>query len=263
MKISVIIPTYKPQQWLEECLESIRLQTFDKREYEIIIVLNGCNEPYNTQIRSELRKMKGINIDLIQTDVSGVSNARNLGLYYAKGDYIAFIDDDDYVSPGYLQELYDIAVTGAFPVSNVIAFEDGSREVIGNYISDCYQRNKGKCNIPIMRVRPFLSVPVAKIFLAKEIIGSRRFNTHINNGEDSLFMLSISDKIKAVTPTSENAVYYRRVRRNSAVTRKRTITEKVTTKCHLLKGYFFCLLQPWRYNIFFVLSRIVACLIYW
>lgn len=263
MKISVIIPTYKPQQWIEECLESINSQTFDKREYEVIIVLNGCNEPYNTLIHRMLRKMKGVNIQFIQTDIPSVSNARNLGLDCAKGDYIAFIDDDDYVSPEYLQELYDIAVTGVTPVSNVVAFNDVTREVVNNYISDCYHRNKGGNCIPIMQVRPFLSVPVAKILLATRTIGSRRFNTHIKNGEDSLFMLTISDKIKVVTPSSENAIYYRRVRENSAATRKRLITEKVICKFRLLKGYCVCLLQPWRYNPCFVLSRIVACLMYW
>ena len=51
MKISVIIPTYKPQVYLWECLDTVYAQTFSKKEFEVILVLNGCNEPYNSQIQ--------------------------------------------------------------------------------------------------------------------------------------------------------------------------------------------------------------------
>ena len=50
MKISVIVPTYKPQAYLWKCLDSIYNQTFPKKDYELLLVLNGCNEPYHTQI---------------------------------------------------------------------------------------------------------------------------------------------------------------------------------------------------------------------
>ena len=46
MKISVILPSYKPQEYIWKCLDSLTSQTMDVNEYEIVIVLNGCNEPY-------------------------------------------------------------------------------------------------------------------------------------------------------------------------------------------------------------------------
>ena len=54
MKISVIVPSYKPQSYIWECLNSIYNQTFPKTEYELVLVLNGCNEPYNTKIKDWL-----------------------------------------------------------------------------------------------------------------------------------------------------------------------------------------------------------------
>ena len=50
MKISVIIPTYKPKEYIWECLDSLKSQTFDKKEFEIILILNGCKEPYYSEI---------------------------------------------------------------------------------------------------------------------------------------------------------------------------------------------------------------------
>ena len=52
MKISVIIPSYKPQEYLWQCLDSLCSQTFPKEDFELILVLNGCKEPYYEQIKA-------------------------------------------------------------------------------------------------------------------------------------------------------------------------------------------------------------------
>ena len=107
MKISVIVPTYKPQTYLWECLDSIYNQTFPKTDYELVLVLNGCNEPYNTQIKEWLSKHEDLQVQYFQIDEGGVSNARNIALNNAKGKYVTFIDDDDLISFSFLEELYD------------------------------------------------------------------------------------------------------------------------------------------------------------
>ena len=88
MKISVIVPTYKPQAYLWECLDSIYNQTFPKSEYELVLVLNGCNEPYNTQIKEWLSNHSDLQVQYFQTDEAGVSNARNMVLDVAQGVFI-------------------------------------------------------------------------------------------------------------------------------------------------------------------------------
>ena len=85
MKISVIVPSYKPQAYLWECLDSIYAQSFPKTEYELVLVLNGCNEPYHTQIKEWLTEHADLQAQCIQTDVPGVSNARNIGMKAARG----------------------------------------------------------------------------------------------------------------------------------------------------------------------------------
>ena len=96
MDISVIIPTYKPGSYVWECLDSVYNQTFPGRRYEVIIILNGCNEPYYSQIEEYISSHSDrCTFSLIQTDESGVSNARNIGIENSNGKYLTFVDDDE------------------------------------------------------------------------------------------------------------------------------------------------------------------------
>ena len=123
-KISIIIPTYKPQTYIWECLDSLRNQTFAKDKFEVIIVLNGCINPWKCQIEDYIaNKMQGMNVNFIHTEQRGVSNARNLALDLVKGEYVTFIDDDDFVSPSYLEELYVKASPDTISLCYPYAFE--------------------------------------------------------------------------------------------------------------------------------------------
>lgn len=128
MKISVIVPTYRPKGYLWECLDSVYNQTFAKSDYELVLVLNGCDEPFYSQIKDWLGKHCDLQVQFFQTDEGGVSNARNIALDNAKGEYITFIDDDDLISPSYLQELYDNATPDTVSLCYPYAFNDGEIE---------------------------------------------------------------------------------------------------------------------------------------
>lgn len=261
MKISVIIPSYKPKEYLWECLGSLCKQTMDKRQFEILLVLNGCCEPYKSQIEAYIAKnMQGMNVRFIQTDQGGVSNARNIGIDEAKGEYLAFIDDDDYVSENYLKGLYETALRGVMSVSNMKAFVDGKPGFIPYTKESLFQVLKGKTR-SINEMRKFMSVPVAKMLLAKGTVGPRRFNTSFKNGEDSLFMFLISDKIDKIECSVEDAIYYRRFRENSAMTAKKTLSYTVKNRLSLAWEYSKIYFKhPSEYNFIFFITRILACI---
>ena len=216
--ISVIIPTYRPQAYIWECLLSLATQTLPKNLYEIIIVLNGCNEPFHSQIQQYIIDyLPAHQVQLIQTDTGGVSNARNLGLDAAKGDYITFIDDDDYISPTYLEEFCTLADENTIVLAYPYAFNDGEPNIqlpyrITNAYDYCIKYN---CQTIASKARKFFSGPCMKL-IPVSCIQDRRFDTRFRNGEDSLFMFLISDKFKILTFTSKNAIYYRRYRMGSA-----------------------------------------------
>ena len=105
-------------------------QTMRKEDFEVILVLNGCNQPYYSQILDWKAAHKDLNLNVIQTDQGGVSNARNIALDTAKGEYITFVDDDDYFSTTCLQEMLDIATPDTIVLCNTIGFFDDGREKI-------------------------------------------------------------------------------------------------------------------------------------
>lgn len=101
IKISVIVPVYNTEKYIDECLESITNQTL--KEIEILCINDGSTD--NSLSILEAWKEKDKRIIVITKNNGGQSSARNLGLQYAKGDYISFIDSDDWIDNNYLEAL--------------------------------------------------------------------------------------------------------------------------------------------------------------
>lgn len=263
MKISVIIPTYKPQEYLLECLDSLVQQTFSRADFEVIIVLNGCCTPWKEMIDDYIsRNMSDMNITFIQTNTGGVSNARNIAIDMAKGEYVTFIDDDDFVSRSFLQGLYDLARKDTIVISNVLAFKDGFRDNYIHYqLTDIYNQYSNHTELKITsRVRKFFSGPCMKL-ISKDIIQDRRFDNRFKNGEDSLFMFMISDMVQHIEFTLPNAVYYRRYRAGSAMTSTRTYKDIIRNNCKLIKEYSNLFFNSGRkYSLRLYITRIAAAL---
>lgn len=260
MKISVIIPTYKPQAYIWECLKSLKAQTINKDWFEIILILNGCNEPYFSQIQSFINThLLDFHIDLIQTNQGGVSNARNIGLDKAKGEYITFIDDDDYVSPDYLLELYKVRQKYGIAISDALSFEDGTTIYDENYSAHQTYLRHNRTKPTLCNSRKMLNGPCLKL-IARDVIGSKRFDLRFKNGEDSLFMFAISDKIKTISYTSNSAIYYRRYRKDSAYFTQ-SISYKLRNAFRLSSAYTSLMLShPQSYDVKFYFTRIFACI---
>lgn len=213
--VSVIVPTYKPGTYIYECLESLYSQTLTKNMFEVILVLNGCNEPYKSEIKKWIEEHPKLFINLVHTTQGGVSNARNIALDCSKGEYITFLDDDDYVSPTYLEELLSKADKDTVSLCYPLSFIDGTKRYEPYYITKDYCKYSRVGKVLFYKPRRFFAGPVYKL-IHRDIIGDRRFDVRFKNGEDSLFMFLISDKMKNVEFASKNAIYYRRERQNSA-----------------------------------------------
>ncbi|WP_343288432.1 glycosyltransferase [Turicibacter bilis] len=104
-KVSVIIPVYNVENYIRDCVESVVNQTLDN--IEIIIVNDGCTDHSINRIDDLI---KSNNLLIVNQENKGLSAARNIGLSYATGDYIAFIDSDDYIESNFIEMLYVNAV---------------------------------------------------------------------------------------------------------------------------------------------------------
>ena len=104
-KISVIIPVYNTEKYLPRAIESVLNQSF--KNFEIIIVDDGSTD--NSGMISDDYSFKYKNIKVIHKENEGLGFARNTGLEYANGDYILFLDSDDYIDEETLSKVYSIA----------------------------------------------------------------------------------------------------------------------------------------------------------
>ena len=101
-KISVIVPVYKVEKYLRKCIDSILNQTF--QDFELILVSDG---PEVDDLICDEYAQKYKNITLIKGVNKGLGGARNAGLDVAKGEYIAFVDSDDWIEPVFLEKMYN------------------------------------------------------------------------------------------------------------------------------------------------------------
>lgn len=102
--ISVIVPIYQVEAYLERCVESLRGQTYEN--LEIILVDDGS--PDGCPSMCDAYAKKDLRIRVIHQENSGLSGARNAGIRASRGEYLAFVDSDDYVAPDFIRALYDV-----------------------------------------------------------------------------------------------------------------------------------------------------------
>ncbi len=123
IKISVIIPVYNVEEYIEQCVESVVNQTL--KEIEIIIVNDGTQDNSMKKIEKFLSDKR---ITVINKENGGLSSARNCGLKIAKGEYISFVDSDDFIDEMMLEKLYENGEGKDIIISDVIEYNHITQE---------------------------------------------------------------------------------------------------------------------------------------
>ena len=136
-KISVIVPVYNVEQYLPRCIDSILDQTFT--DFELLLIDDGSKDK-SGEICDNYAK-KDSRIRVFHKENGGVSSARNLGLYNAKGKYIAFIDADDWVENEYLRIMYKHGEEECADIISSDFFLDNT-EIQSLYIKQDYNNNR-------------------------------------------------------------------------------------------------------------------------
>lgn len=130
-KISVVVPVYKVEGYLDTCVNSIVNQTFD--DLEIILVDDGSPDRCG-EICDEYAK-KDSRIKVIHKANGGLSDARNVGFEASSGEYISFVDSDDYIQPTMIQKLYEACENNDLKMAGCdfyYIFENSDTEISGS-----------------------------------------------------------------------------------------------------------------------------------
>ncbi len=112
VKVSVIIPAYNIQEYIERSISSCMMQTF--KDIEIIVINDGSTD--NTLDIINKLKQKDSRIIVIDKENQGSMEARKSGLKIAKGDYILFVDGDDYITLDAIEVLYNKAINKDYDI---------------------------------------------------------------------------------------------------------------------------------------------------
>lgn len=151
MKISVIIPVYNAQDYLEECIASVLSQT--EKDLEIILVNDGSSDDSGAICREYAERFPGV-IKALDIDNGGQGRARNFGIDIARGDFLSFIDSDDYIAPDMYARMLDAAERQGADV--VVCdmekrFADGQREYVKAALQDNPLASAGSSSNKIFR----------------------------------------------------------------------------------------------------------------
>lgn len=202
-KISVIIPVYKVELFLTKCIESILCQTYSN--FELILVNDGS--PDNSGKICEEFAERDSRIIVIHKCNGGVSSARNIGIEVSKGDWLCFVDGDDYVIPTYLEDFIEKSEASELVMQGYQKiYRD---EVVFAVSFDKLQSSKFEAILEYSEKKHIINSPCFKLFLRSIVIDNNiRFDTNISYGEDHLFSLTYIACIDKVTYSTSSGYNY-------------------------------------------------------
>lgn len=136
-KFSLIIPAYNVEKYIKKCLDSVLNQTYN--DYEIIIINDGSTDNTSKLLESYKSSKK---IKIINQENKGLSNARNTGVSNAKGDYILFIDSDDFIEKELL-EILNKTIKDEDLIRFQIRILDETNKIIKEYKEETFNNLNG------------------------------------------------------------------------------------------------------------------------
>lgn len=229
--VSVVVPLYNKEQWVERCIKSVLEQTYKVME---ILIINDGSTDNSLKIVSKMRDNR---IQIINKPNGGVSSARNLGIENAKGIYITFIDADDTWESKHIE----------FLVKGFDTYQNAA--ILGNRLEETMEsdkknkvlnilNSKKSCNYSTEDYISWLSMNLFPIHIGstmfkRSLLNSEgiRFYEHIKIGEDINFMIQVSRLGECILSDYVGLLYYHDDN-NSAMNTKRTQVE-------LTPSYFY------------------------
>ncbi len=205
--ISIIVPVYNVEKYLDQCIESIINQTY--KELEIFLIEDGS--PDNCGSICDSWAKKDDRIKVFHVDNGGSARARNIGLLHAKGKYVGFVDADDFLMPSMYEILYKLAINSSAEITECGYYKVTS-DVMHNSLNNLEGKtirtfNTAEALLENVRDTVVQQVVWNKLYL-KRIIG----NTFFTEGkyiDDEFWTYKIIGSAKKIVSTTEKLYCYR------------------------------------------------------
>lgn len=213
-KVSIIVPVYNVEKYLEKCLKSLISQSY--KNIEIILIDDGSKD--NSGRICDEYKRKDSRIKVIHKENAGVSEARNSGLQKAIGKYICFVDADDFVMNDYVEYMYELIVKNSSEIAICTKIFSNFDE---NQTSDEAIEALDGENAVIRILNYRIPIGVYSKIFKKDLIKDNkiRFFKDIYMGEGFNFNVTCFQRAKKVVISNHKVYYYRRDNSTSATTK--------------------------------------------
>lgn len=226
MKISVIVPCYNVEEYIKKGLDSLINQTL--KDIEIILINDGSKDKTIDILKEYDKKDKRIVI--IDKKNEGVSKARNDGLEKATGEYIAFMDSDDWFELDALEKMYNKAKDNDFDIvaCDTYAIYPDRKQYIKSAIKD-NQTNK-KLMIDAYAV-------IWNKIYKKEILKNIKFNTSLTFCEDVLFLYQIYERVNKIGSINEPLYNYLQRQNSLTYTYDKKLYQLIESQDEIINYY--------------------------
>jgi glycosyltransferase involved in cell wall biosynthesis len=215
-RVSILIPVYKAEKYISKCLQSVLSQTYQNLE---IIIVDDASPDSSMDIAEKLiqQTVNTFDIKILHNEKNqGIATVRNILLDHAKGDFILFVDSDDYIERDAIQSLVDIATN-----TNCDIVRCGYFEAKGNNIRTINQRPwSDKTDLLKQHIKAWDSIEAMwQLFIRRSLIENHRirFAEGINASEDHLMMIKLYFYANSIV-NMEKPVYYYRIDNTQSVT---------------------------------------------
>lgn len=224
IKVSVIVPIYNASEFLDRCLSSIVNQTL--KDIEIILINDGSTDDSKIIIDKYMSKYK--NIILIDKKNEGVGKARNDGIRKASGEYITFVDSDDYIKENMLEVFYEYSKKHSLDMMTSLYYKvKNNKEIL--WKASKYKIGNVKTSPNIILAVEY--APWGKLYKRSMVIENNIFFEENKKYEDMPFVCKCLLKSKLVGQLTEGYYYYV-INNNSQTT---TMDKKVFDILDILK----------------------------
>ena len=188
-KVSVVVPVYNTEQYLEKCIESVLKQT--EKNFELILVNDGSTDSSGAICDKYSRIDERVRV--IHKGNGGVSKARNTGIDNSRGEYITFVDSDDYLERDYLELM--IAEAEKNKLDLVIC---GYKKILKDRVEVHSLKKNFEINefefVKGLMLQKGYGISLCKLYRA-ELLRTIRFREDLKVGEDTFFNLEVSKEI--------------------------------------------------------------------
>lgn len=233
-RISIIVPVYKVEKYLQQCIESVLAQSY--KNFELLLVDDGS--PDSSGIICDEYAAKDVRIKVFHKENGGVSSARNTGLQNMTGDWICFLDSDDWWEPTFLQNFIELIEDGTCDIAMQGYIEENeikkSRKIVS--LPECSFNSASELIVFLERAKGihngYLWHRIFKANIFKE--NNIQFPLGVSFAEDGDIFFKYMKYATVSKATSKHGYHYRKIEGSLTSTGKKV---QETILCYLIETY--------------------------